>query len=110
MNDDTEKGLIPLLGLWLLFHEVADEWIKELIDSGKTSPEGERNVIEDLALKVNIEKENIKSYLAEKKLVSPSGAEDRKLMEKMEKLEFQMEELKNRFIVIERQLDRISER
>lgn len=106
MNDDVEKGLISILGLWLLFHEVADDLIKNIIKGGEASPEESRNVIEDLAVKVNNEKDAVREYLAEKKIAPLVGEKREETLSKsLETLNFQMEEIKNRLTVMERQLD-----
>lgn len=110
MSDGAEKGLMSFLGMWLLFHEVADEWIKKLIENGKSAPEDQRRFIEDLARKVDSEKEELREILGESLGGMMSRPQESKTSNLSDEIVFKLGEIENRLVMIERDIETIKER
>lgn len=65
MMDLVEKGFYTWLGAWLLFHEKADEIMREMVAKGKEAPEESRRTMDDVSRRVDEEKEELKSWFAD---------------------------------------------
>lgn len=57
MAEDYEKVLNKLLGVWLLVHEVADDFIRDSVKRSREKPEEKRTLLEELIVNAAKEKE-----------------------------------------------------
>jgi polyhydroxyalkanoate synthesis regulator phasin len=93
MKKLLEKGLLTSMGLLLLLHEKADEIIRDLVEKGRMAPEEGRRFLDELAIRIDREKEAIreefglrsKAVLREMGLVTRDDWE--KLLKRIDKLE-----------------------
>lgn len=107
MTDVADRALMSLLGGWLLLHEVADEWLKDLVASGQKT--GDRtHFVEELAARVDEEKAELKDLLGEK--LGRALGKSLPSAEELEELRFAVEDVKSRLIVTENMLDGLQRR
>ncbi len=102
----ADKGLMMLLGFWLLLHEKADNFVRNLIAKGEKAPPGEREGVEDFFLRIDKEKQELERLFKSgiKSSLKDSGLVAR---EELEEIAFQMQELKNTLEMINRRLANI---
>lgn len=102
MKKLLEKGLLTSLGLWLLLHEKADEIIRDLVEKGRMAPGEGRRFLDELALRIDKEKEVIreefgtrsKAVLREMGLVTRDEWEN--LLKRVDELEKKVTSFKRR--------------
>ena len=65
MSDLLEKGITTFFAAWLLAHEIADDMIRDTIDKGKMAPEEKKKFLDEFAVAVEEEKEELKKTIPE---------------------------------------------
>ncbi|MEW6189214.1 MAG: hypothetical protein AB1466_03760 [Actinomycetota bacterium] len=104
MDDLLERSFLVALGLLLLVHERADEFIKDLISKGKISPEEGKQYMEDLSKRVNVRKEQLEKLVIDS-LRSALKKAGMATESDFEKLDFNLRELENRIVVLENKME-----
>lgn len=101
MKDLVEKGLVTTLGSWLLIHEVADDFIREMIAKGKAEASDKRRMLEELSVRVDEEKEEIRKRIGQmlSQVMNEAGAVTPGDLEKVEK---RLADLERRLKVLEK--------
>lgn len=100
MNDFLEKGFYTTLGAWLLIHEKADEIMKEMVAKGKEAPEGARTAVDEMSKRVDEEKEQIKSWIAEN-MSTTMGEAGLATKQQIEEIKTRLDEIESRVAVVE---------
>lgn len=63
--DPAEKGTLSFFAVWLLLHEKADDWIRDLLRRARETPEDLRKEYQNFLLRVEEEKDFLKGLLSE---------------------------------------------
>ncbi len=100
MNDFIEKGLYTTLGAWLLIHEKADEIMKDMVAKGKEAPEGARSAMDEMSKRVDEEKEQIKSWIAENSTTAMAEA-GLVTQKQLDEIAARLDEIESRLAVVE---------
>lgn len=64
-HDPAEKGTPSFFAAWLLLHEKADDWIRDLLRRARETPEDLRKEYQTFLLRVEEEKDFLKGLLSE---------------------------------------------
>ncbi len=91
LDDALKKGIMSLLGTWLLVHEKADDLIRAAIAKSSDKSPANRDFVDELTVGINEEKESLKKRL-EDTLAEAISAPDRSEIEAIEKRLAAMEE------------------
>jgi len=65
MSDLLEKGVTTFFAAWLLAHEMADDIIRDTIKKGKMTPGEKKKFLDEFAVEVEKEKEDLKKRIPE---------------------------------------------
>ncbi len=108
------KNFVELLAAWALFHESADEGWKAAVARGREQTPGAMNegpeaFVEGLAALVDEEKERLKQRLADGS-TAPDGDSPIDLAEQVERLGFEIAELRGRMESLQASIDGIADR
>lgn len=101
----AEKGSLAFFGAWLLFHEKADDWIRDALRRSRETPEALRTEYHRFLLSVEQEKEALKTLAADafRNELGHLGFLHR---DEVATLRLEMDDLKNRLRGLEEKLER----
>jgi polyhydroxyalkanoate synthesis regulator phasin len=106
-SPESPSGTHSFFAAWMLLHEKADDWLRDAVCRANETPEEARKDYQTFLLKVDGEKELLKSLFAdalvgELKHMGFSHRDDK------EELKSEVSELHQRILGLEEQLDRLA--
>ncbi|HDP70279.1 MAG TPA: hypothetical protein ENN38_05685 [Actinobacteria bacterium] len=102
MSDLVDKGITTFFALWLLAHELADDFIRDTIEKGKMTPEEKKKFLDEFAVRVEEGKEELKKSIPE---ITSRALKEVGLVpaEEVEKLKVRIDELEEKIASRENQ-------